>query len=234
MRAPELLSERAFAEAIPLLDSDPKAYTNLLAEALRLNPRNEEANYAYAEVLARFRRENDAVKLVDFIQKFAPDPKRQEEALAGIYMIGSRYDSSARYAASVLEWYPNHLPAMEILMEALARQGRCEAVDSLRAASASLEKDYPMPPSQEFTISSLDSLFRTNHEVIFIQRWFGGESLRRRFVEKRMSAYIQGVQNHDRIRTLKEMRCGRGEAPAEAPAKPAPKARPHMLYRGWG
>jgi hypothetical protein len=49
-----------------------------------------------------------------------------------------------------------------------------------------------------------------------------------------MSAYIQGVQNHDRIRTLKEMRCGRGEAPAEAPAKPAPKARPHMLYRGWG
>jgi hypothetical protein len=91
-----------------------------------------------------------------------------------------------------------------------------------------------MPPSRNFTISGLDSLFRANHEVIFLQRWFGGESLRRKFVERRMNAYNQGIQNHDRIRFLKEMRCGLGGDPAETPVKPAPRSRPHMLYRGWG
>ncbi|HKP96638.1 MAG TPA: hypothetical protein VJ385_12845, partial [Fibrobacteria bacterium] len=234
LRAPELLSERAYVKAVETADNDPKAYTNLLVEALRLDPGNEEANYSYVAVLAEFRREADAVKLIDYVQKFAPDAKRREEALARAYAILDRYDSSAKYAASVLEWYPNHLPAMEILMDAYAHQGLCRAVDSLRNASLALEFEYPMPPSQDFTISSLDSLFRTNREVLFLQRWFGGKSLRRKFVERRLYAYNQRIQNHARMRFLKETHCqGPDEAPA-APIRPTRPSRPRMLYRGWG
>ncbi|MEO7426942.1 MAG: hypothetical protein ABI036_17270 [Fibrobacteria bacterium] len=230
LRAPELLSERAFVDAVSISDNDPRAYTNLLVEALRLNPANEEANYGYINVLTGFRREGDAMKLIEFVQSVAPDQKRREETLAHLYATLERYDSSAKYASSILRWYPNHLPAMEILMEAYSHEGRCALIDSLRAASLSLDGEYPLPESQEYTISGLDSLFRSNSQVLFLQRWFGGRSLRRKFVERRLLDYNQRFRNHDRMSFLKETRCGQ-EA---APAKPHPRTRTRILYRGWG
>jgi O-antigen ligase len=231
LRIPELRSEREYVRAIALSEQSPKAYTNHLVEALRLNPGNEEANYGYVAVLAEFRREKDAAKLLEFIQERAPDAKRREETLARLYATLDRYDSSAKYSARVLQWYPNHLPAMEILMDAYSHLGRCQLADSLRAASLVLENEYPLPPPQEYTISGLDSLFRGNSEVLFLQRWFGGQSLRKKFVERRLYAYSQRFRNHECMLFLKETRC---PADGKAQAKPTLRSRPRMLYRGWG
>jgi hypothetical protein len=228
LRLPELNSERYYVKAMSQPD-DLKAHTDFLVEALRLDPKNEEANYAYAGVLAEFRRETDAVNLVRFVQQIAPDAKKRDEALARIYAAGDRYDSSAKYATSILGWYPNHLPSMEILMFASMRQGDCRTVDSLRAVWAPLEGYYP-PAPREFTIQGMDSLFSSNREMLFLQRWFGGKALRERFVEKRLYAYNQSLQNHSRLRMLKEARCN-GEPSPAAPPKPS---RPRLLYRGWG
>ncbi len=230
LRAPELLSERLYVKAISQSEGNPKVYTDLLVKALRLNPDNEEANYGYAGVLSEFRREAEAVKLIQYVQKVAPDAKKRDEALAQVYATLDRYDSSAKYAASILDWYPNHLPAMEILMSAFAKQGRCEAIDSLRNACAALDGYYPLPPSQDFTIQGLDSLFSSNREVLFLQRWFGGKALRQRFVERQLSAYGQSIQNNTRLRSLKETRC-EAEMP---PAPPVHRTHPRFLYRGWG
>lgn len=233
LRAPELFSEREFVLAAANADDNPRLYTDHLVEALSLDPANEEANYAYVSVLAGFHREEDALRLVDYIQKVAPDAKRREETLARVYAILGRYDSSAVYAASVLRWYPNHLPAMEILMASYAGQGRCRAVDSLRGAARSLESEYHLPPSQDFTISGLDSLFRTNREVLFLQRWFGGSSLKRKFMERRLNAYNRRLRNRARIEYLMDVRCGSGEGSGETPDG-LPPSRPRTLYRGWG
>jgi hypothetical protein len=217
-----------------MVETDSRKYTDFLVEALRLNPGNEEANYGYIGVLAEFRRETDAVNLIQYVQKFAPDPKKRDDALARVYATMDHYDSSAKYASAVLEWYPDHLPALEILMDAYVHQGRCQEVDSLRAASKALESFYPMPPSQDFTIQGLDSLFRTNREVLFLQRWFGGQAMRKRFVERRLFAYGQHFQNHIRLRFLKETRCGGIDPIREDGPQPPPRPRPHRLFRGWG
>ncbi|MDB5105169.1 MAG: hypothetical protein JWP91_2858 [Fibrobacteres bacterium] len=233
LRMPELLSERLYVKAVAIADSDPKAYTNLLVESLRLNPANEEANYGYVGVLAEFRREADAVNLVNYIQQYAPDGKKRDEVLARVYATLDRYDSSAKYASSILDWYPNHLPAMEILMNAVSHQDRCVSIDSLRTAFEALDGYYPMPPSQEFTMQGLDSLFSSNREVLFLQRWFGGKALRRRFVEKRLYAYSLSSENHNRLRLLKETRCS--TQPADSLIHhPSDRNRPRLFFRGWG
>jgi O-antigen ligase len=231
LRVPELMSDRMYMKAMAMAEIDSRKYTDLLVEALRLNPGNEEANYGYVGVLAEFRRETDAVNLIRYVQKFAPDSRKRDDALARVYATTANYDSSAKYASLVLKRNPDHLPALEILMEAMVNQDRCGAVDSLRTASGSLEGLFPPPPSQDFTIQSLDSLFRTNREVLFLQRWFGGKAMRKRFVERRLSAYNKNFQNHIRLRYLKETQClGRGPDREE----PAPPPRPHRLFRGWG
>jgi tetratricopeptide (TPR) repeat protein len=230
LRVPELLSEQRYLKAAVLEESDPKGYTNGLVEALRLNPANEDANYGYAQVLSGFGREGDAIKQVEYVQGFARDPKRRDEALARIYATVGKYDSSARYARSMLGWYPGHLPAMEILMDALAHQGRCTEIDSLRAAALALEDRYPPPPSREFTASGLDSLFGSNREVLFVQRWFGGKALRRRFVESRLIAYNRLTRDHERFTFLKEASCSADPGKARRPVK----TRTRFLYRGWG
>ncbi|MEO6097784.1 MAG: hypothetical protein ABIW76_19865 [Fibrobacteria bacterium] len=237
LRVPELMSDRLYAKAIRLAESDSRRYTDLLVDALRLNPMNEEANYGYLGVLAGFGRETDAVNLVQNIQKFAPDPKKRDDALARVYATMDRYDSSAKYANRILAWYPWHLPALEILMDAYVHQRRCAAVDSLRAATLAIEASFPMPPSQDFTITGLDSLFRSNREVVFLQRWFGGKALRKRFVERRMYAYNQDFQNHIRLRDLKTTHCRGSDSleTREAPQQAAPRgSRPRFLFRGWG
>jgi tetratricopeptide (TPR) repeat protein len=230
LRMPELLSEHWTLAAEAIEESDGRGFTDLLVKALHLNPANEEANYGYARVLTAFRREEEAVKRVEYIQGFAPDPKRRDQSLARLYSTLERYDSSAKYARSMLEWYPGHLPAMEILMEAYAHQGRCREMDSLRAAALAFEDRYPPPPSREYTASGLDSLFGTNRDVLFVQRWFGGRALRRRFVESRLEAYNRLERDHDRLLFLKEARCEGDPAKARKPTR----TRTRYLYRGWG
>lgn len=230
LRAPELLSDRAYMRALAAEEGDPKAYTNHLVEALRLNKANEEANYGYAKVLLGFRREADALKQVDYVQTFAPDAKRKDESLARIYSTLDRYDSSEKYALAMLDWYPSHLPAMEILMDAYAHRGRCREVDSLRKVSISLERFYPRPLPSEYTVSGLDSLFGTNRDVLFVQRWFGGKALRQRFVESRLASYSRLSRDHERLNFLKAARC---EPDPEKIRKPT-RAKTRFLYRGWG
>lgn len=230
LRAPELLSDHWYLKAAVLEESDPRGFTDLLVKSLHFNPANEDANYGYARVLTNFGREAEAVRRVEHIQGFAPDPKRRDESLARAYATLERYDSSARYARSMLNWYPGHLPAMEILMDAYAHLGRCGEIDSLRSAALALEDRYPTPLSREFTASGLDSLFGSNREVLFVQRWFGGKALRKRFVESRLIAYGRLTRDHDRLIFLKEARCSGDPAKARKPGR----TRTRYLYRGWG
>ena len=72
-RAKEIQSLRLFDEAQALAQSNPGRSTDRLAEALAWDPRNVEANYAYARVLAFFHREEEALMRVEFVQKLAPD-----------------------------------------------------------------------------------------------------------------------------------------------------------------
>lgn len=229
-RAPELASDYWFAQAAGREDSDPKAFTDMLVKALRYNPANEQANYGYVRVLTSFRREREAADRVEMVQGFAPDPKRRDETLAALYAYLGRYDSSSRYARAMLQWYPGHLPALEILMDAYLHQGKCAEVDSLRNAALALEERYSLPPAREYTVSGLDSLFASNREVVFLQRWFGGRSLRRRFMEARLLEYNRLERDHGRLDFLKRARC-RGEAGDQ----PRP-SRSHFrfMYRGWG
>jgi len=230
LRVPEIISEHWTLKAMAAEESDSRAFTDLLVKALHFNPLNEEANYAYARALTGFRREEDAVKRIEYVQGFAPDPKRRDESLARLYVTLERYDSSAKYARSMLEWYPGHLPAMEILMEGFARQGRCGEMDSLRAVAMALEDHYPQPPAREYTASGLDSLFGSNREVLFVQRWFGGKALRRRFVESRLDAYSRITRDHDRLTFLKGASCAGELDKARKPVR----SRTRYLYRGWG
>jgi tetratricopeptide (TPR) repeat protein len=230
LRAPELLSGHWYVKAAEMEEANPKGYTDLLVKALRFNPADEEANYGYANVLSGFRREEDALKQVRYVQGFAPDPKRRDESLARIYAALGKYDSSAKYARSMLEWYPGHLPAMEFLMDAYAHEGRCDEIDSLRAAALALEHRYPPPPSSEFTASGLDSLFGSNRDVVFVQRWFGGKALRQRYVESRLLAYARLARDYDRFNFLKAAACHTD--PKKAP-KPT-RSHTRFLYRGWG
>ena len=230
LRIPELLSDHWTLKAAASEETDHRAFTDFLVKALSLNPANEEANYGYARVLTAFGREDDAIKRIAYVQGFAPDPKRRDQSVARIYESLGQYDSSARYARSMLEWYPGHLPAMEILMDAFAHLNRCDEIDSLRAAALALENRYPPPPAQEYTAAGLDSLFGSNREVLFVQRWFGGQALRRRYVESRLDAYNRLSRDHDRLSYLKGARCA-GD-PGKAP-KPT-KSHVRFLYRGWG
>ena len=230
LRAPEIISDYWCQKAEALEDRDPKGHTDLLVKSLETNPANEDANYGYIRVLTGFGRSHDAVKRVEFVQGFAPDPKRRDESLARIYAASARHDSSAKYARSMLEWYPGHLPAMEILMDAYTHQGRCREIDSLRAAALTLEDRYPPPSPRDYTASGLDSLFGSNHEMLFVQRWFGGKALRRRFVETRLDAYHRLERDHDRLIFLKEARCAGDPEKARKPSRP----RTRILYRGWG
>lgn len=230
LRVPELRSEQLYLKAAVMEEGNPKGYTDLVAKALGLNPVNEEANYGYANVLSGFQRQEDALKQVRFVQGFAPDPKRRDESLARIYATLGKYDSSARYARAMLDWYPGHLPAMEFLMDAYAHEGRCAEIDSLRASALALEPRYPPPPFQEFTASGLDSLFASNREVLFVQRWFGGKALRRRYVESRLNAYARLARDYDRFTFLKNATCMGDPAKTHKPSK----TRTRFLYRGWG
>ncbi len=234
MRVQELRSDHVFASALAIFDINPRGFTDSVATALHIDPTNEEANYAYLIALEEFHRESQAVSLIHNIQRFAPDPPREAEALARVYSDMGRDDSAAFYATRLLQGYPKYLPALEILMRSFKRRGLCASVDSLRAATTAWGETFPIPDSREYTMDNMDSLFHSNHEVIFLQRWFGGKAMRQRFVQRRLDAYNQSAQCNIRLRSLQEARCGRSEPEDSAAApKNAPKRRRPFL-RGWG
>jgi O-antigen ligase len=248
-RAKELQSVRLYQEAQSLAALKPKESTDRLAEALRWDPMNVQANYSYARVLAFFRREEEALKRVEYVQSFAPDGRMEAEILGEVYEALRRPDEAARQAARILGRYPYNLAAQEKLAGYLRLTGRCEALDSFRLAAARLAAAYPMPRSREYTIQGLDSLFMSNREISFLQRWFAGRRLRKGFVERRQHEYNRSVQYHSRAQQLREARCPEpGEAdphdedmsspyrtPAlndtHDPAEPAPPRRRRKVRR---
>ena len=92
-------------------------------------------------------------------------------------------------------------------MDAYAHMpGHCREVDSLRAASLKLEGYYPEPPPREFTASGLDSLFGSNREVLFVQRWFGGKALRQRGLYREAEAVLKiALRFSDNVVALGEL-----------------------------
>lgn len=240
-RAKEIQSLRIFGEAQSLAQSSPRRSTDLLAESLAWDGRNVEANYSYARVLAFFRRGEEALKRVEYVQGLAPDWRFEAQALGDIYMSLGRPDLAAAEAARLLAVHPYLLQALELRVEALRTAGRCEALDSFRVGAASLASVYAMPRSRDYTIQSLDSLFMADRDINFLQRWFAGPSLRRTFVERKLMAYNRGFQHHSRARFLREARCpepsppDRGEeapegfAPSQTPAGLTPEGEPEPL-----
>lgn len=240
-RAKEIQSLRIFGAAQSLAQVDPRKSTDRLAEALAWDGRNVEANYSYARVLAYFRRGDEAVKRVRYVQELAPDWRSEAEVLGDIYMALGRPDLAAEQAARLLAAHPYHLRALELKAEALATAGRCAALDTFRLDAARLASVYAMPSSRDYTIQSLDSLFMANRDINFLQRWFAGRSLRKKFVERRLLAYNRGFQRHSRARFLGEARCPEpaspapghetpeGEGPSQAPAGLTPEGEPEPL-----
>lgn len=244
LRVPELKSDHLYAKAFTLFNSNPRASTDMVVQALRANPGNEAANYAYIGVLSEFNRESDAVSLAAHVQSFAPDSMKKADVLARIYCTMDKYDSAAKYASVVLMRYPHFLPAMEILMESYKHERKCESLDSLRMQATAWNETYPLPEPQDFTIGGLDSLFHSNRQVVFLQRWFGGKDLRQRFVEDRLNKYNQRILNHTRVRSLQESRClgpgGQGpdgeplDGDAEKDRSGLTRPRARRLFRGFG
>ena len=238
-RAAELRSDAITVKARAKGETDPRAFTDLLAEALRIDPLNEEANFDYAIVLSGFRRGDEAIKRLEYVQGFAPNPIKRAHALAVIHFSLARYDSAALYSRQVLRKHPYHLPSLEILMESLIRAGHCRSADSLAGVAGAMLAKYPTPRSQDYTMGSLDSLFRRNQEVNFLQRWFGGKTLREKFVENRTLTYNQRYQSRGRIGFLMENGCGRTPdpdslSPAEGPLKiPSHKPAAPSRRRWW-
>ncbi len=232
LRIPELRSDRILALAIPLADTNPKSYTNRLTEAMRINPRNESANYRYAEVLGKFHREKDAVNWVEFIQTFAPDSNLRSIYLSKIYFTLAHYDSAAKYASHKLERRLADLPNLEILIRSWKHQGNCQSIDSLQAALATLPQAYRIPATREYTVEGLNNLFRSNREILFLQRWFGGQGLRRAFIEGRLLAYNRQFENHRRLNKLLQTPCS--DSLQMAPPPSESPDRPLWKFRGWG
>jgi O-antigen ligase len=232
MRLPELRSDWHYAKALTFADSNPKAYTDHIVESLRLFPENEAASYAYIGVLTHFRQEGEAVHFVKKLQEIAPNARKRDDVLARVYISLDKFDSASKYASLVLESTPRYLPALEILVESFKNQNRCESLDSLRALSYAWNDAFPLPAPNDYTIHSMDSLFRSNQEVVFLQRWFGGKALRQKFVEGRLESYNQKLQSHNRIRTLQETQCQKMEREKGDSEAPPPPDR--HLFRGWG
>jgi hypothetical protein len=228
-RAIELRSDRFYARAQAATGSTFQ-YAYLLTKALQINPRNEDANYASARILASYGKEKEALQRLDYIQSLAPDPVRHGEALSELYAILGRPDSAAHYAAHVLARHPRHLPSLELLASALPDSGRCDAKEALRRKASSLESSYPLPSPQSYTMAALDSLFGTNQDLNFVQRWFGGNALKKKFVERQLLEYSLSSQNHTRALLLSDYRCLTPEADSLAQAEKA-KARKHQ--RKW-
>lgn len=228
-RGRELRSVIVYQEAQAKAGVDPRTSTDLLAHAIALDPRNVEANYSYARVLAFFTQEEDAVERVGYVQSFAPDSLRESEVLAEIYGILGRHEKAAEQARRVLARFPDHLEANETLAESLRLMGACRDLEAFRLGAARLEAVYPSPPSREYIIASLDSLLLSNREINFLQRWFAGETLRRRFVERQLAAYNRRIQIHGRVKALRGTGCrgseekrdrdGTGRGPMPSPAR---------------
>lgn len=207
-----------------------KQSNDLLVETLRINPGNEEANYAYVKFLGRYNMEVSALQRLYFVKSFAPDPTRRNEALSMLYLEMGRSDSAAAYAQRVVEKHPNHLASLETLAGALSAMRACDALDELREKNAELANVYPLPAPQAYTVEALDNLFNSNEDLNFVQRWFGGEALRKRFVERQLAAYARSQENHERALALMHARCPEAEDSLKAAPKKAPE---HRLYRKW-
>lgn len=236
-RLKEIHATRIYMEAQAMSQANPRKSTDMLAKALAWDPRNEEANYSYARVLAFFNRGSDALKRVAYVQATAPDWRREAEVLAEIYITMGRHVEGAHQMTLILDVYPHYLAGLEMKAEALKQAGRCETLDSFRLSAVRLGAVYPMPNSRDYTIQSLDSLFTANRDINFLQRWFGGPGLRQNFVERKMIAYNRGFQYHSRSQFLKEARCpvpedgppdsGYHEGwPLQAPAGITPEGEP--------
>ena len=236
-RLKEIHSIRLFTEAQAISQSNPKQSTDRLAQALSWDPRNEEANYSYARVLAFFHRGTDALKRVAYVQATAPDWRREAEVLAEIHSTMGNHLETANQISKVLAVYPDYLAGLEVKAEALKQAGHCASLDTFRLEAARLTAVYALPHSRDFTIQSLDSLFMANRDINFLQRWFGGPGLRQTFVEQRMIAYNRGFQYNSRAQFLREAACplpeeGQSdsgfheELPWQAPAGLTPDGEP--------
>ena len=103
---------------------------------------------------------------------------------------------------------------------------------SIQVALASLPKSYRIPASQEYTVEGLNNIFRSNREILFLQRWFGGQASRRAFIEGRLLTYNRQFENHRKLNKLLQTPCSDSLPLLPVPAEnPTP---PHWKFRGWG
>jgi len=206
-RAKEFQGQRLLGEAQALAEVNPRVSADRLAEALAWDPRNEDANYSYARVLAFFRRREEAERRVAYIQAMAPDWRRGAQVLGEVYQATGDPGRAAAQAERLLAAYPHNLDALELLSEALLAARRCGALDSFRLEAARLGTVFPLPAAREYTIHGLDSLFQADRGINFLQRWFAGPAHRQRFVERRLLEYGRGFRTHNRAMSLQDARC---------------------------
>jgi len=196
-------SESAFREALKHT-GDPRRFTEEVTRSLLVFPRHVEANYAYAQILASFNQQDEALKRLDHLSRFAPDPPRQDLARASVLATTGNPEEAAAVLAPWLHRRHPPLAALEMSLDMYAQTGNCRAMGRLQADSSRFLREYPRPDPEKFTAAALQREFLAGEEVNFLQLWFGGRTLRQRYMNKRLEAYHAMLNAHERV--LKALR----------------------------
>ncbi len=221
----QVQSEKLFRQAVQLSEN-PRELTNAVVATLEQNPLHVEANYAYAQVLAGFRRQAEALARLDLLADFAPDPPRQDLARASVLaQTGSTKEATALLAPWLHRRHPP-LPTLEFSADLYAATNECESLGRLIADSTRLRSAYPQPDAARFTVSVLQQEFLVGEEVNFLQRWFGGKALRRHFMERRLASYQQALDARSRLEAVLRLGCGDKGSPR------APRRTWHRIRQG--
>jgi hypothetical protein len=214
-------ADRAFQSTLAVAD-DPKAFTDGMAKVLSINPYHVEATYAYAQVLVRFGRKADALAHIDHLERFAPDPPRQDLARASIQLLGGSPQEATRLLAPWLHRRYPPMPALEMTVDIYAATRQCEPLRRLLVDSTRFRRAFPKPDPELYTPSHLQKEFMRGEEVNFLQRWFAGRVLRKRFADRRLAVYHRALETHQRLERVLRKTC---DSPETEPNTASPESK---------
>lgn len=211
-------AQRLFTATLAAAE-DPRTFTDGMVAVLRKNPYHIEASYAYAQILVRFGRKDQALATIANVVRIAPDPPRQDLARASIHLLSGSPQEATRLLTPWIHRFHPPLPALEMAAEIYAATNQCEPLGRMLSDSARYRKAYPKPSPERYTVSRLQVEFMRGEEVNFLQRWFGGEGLRKRFASRRLAEYHRALEMHQRLNDVMQLGCDPGEIPQSGKVK---------------
>jgi O-antigen ligase len=229
-------ADRVFQATLAKAD-DPKSFTDGMVRILGINPYHVEATYAYAQILVRFGRKVEALGYIDRMERFAPDPPRQDLARASIQLLSGSPHEATRLLTPWLHRRHPPMPALEMTTDIYAGTRQCEPLRRLLADSTRFRRAFPKPDPELYTPSHLQREFMRGEEVNFLQRWFAGRALRKRFADRRLAIYHRALETHQRLEKVLQIGCESNELESgdfdSGKGRPQQaKPRPFMQLKG--